>query len=62
MDSIEKYLTTSTIEKILQDARLVLESDHQVARNVLAGIILVALGQINSCGIMRNLAKDKSDF
>jgi hypothetical protein len=53
--SVVKYLTSSSIEEILQDARLILESNDLLCRKALAGTILVTKDRIESSQALEEL-------
>lgn len=59
--SVDKYLASQTVEEILQDARLVLESKDSVCRRALAGTILVTLDQIELSRFLDELNKIQND-
>lgn len=53
--SVVKYLESSSIEEILQDACLVLESNDVLCRKALAGTILVTKDRIESSKALEEL-------
>ncbi|MEN6623167.1 MAG: hypothetical protein ABFD50_16670 [Smithella sp.] len=53
--SVDKYLVSFSIEEILQDARLVLESKDMLCCKALAGTILVTKDRIESSKVLDEL-------
>jgi hypothetical protein len=60
-NSVDKYLRTSSIHEILQDVRLVMESDDILCRKVLAGIIMATLDQLESSQVLADLNEVKEE-
>lgn len=60
--SIEEYIAAYSIERILQDARFVLESDNELCRKFLAGVILVTLDHIKITQSLEDLKSLKQNL
>ncbi len=60
--TIDNYLNFSSIDEILQDARLILESGDIIYCKVLAGIILVAKDSINLSKMLVDLNRTRNDL